>query len=53
MRDMQMYLAIFHMISYISQKLFDIKMASFRVNLLSVWSKDGSFERLASSDCTL
>ncbi|XP_064392229.1 mRNA turnover protein 4 homolog [Halichondria panicea] len=33
-------------------KLLDVKMASFKVNLLCVWSKDGSFERLDTSEST-
>ena len=34
------------------QKLLDVKMASFKVNLLCVWSKDGNFERLDTSEST-
>ncbi len=34
------------------QKLLDVKMASFKVNLLCVWSKEGIFERLDTSEFT-
>ncbi len=43
---------ICHFGHLLMQKLLDVKMASFKVNLLCVWSKEGSFERLDTSEFT-